>query len=163
MIKLDKKTNTLTRAAILLAVALVFQFVKMGQLITGSGINAVLIIATQICGLPWAAAIGVITPFMAVVLGVQPPALIPVVPFIIGGNILYAVAYSLLEKRSKIAGVGFAALLKFGLLYSAVNYFVNVKPPIKVALSFPQLLTALIGGAIALVIIQVLERTNKVE
>ncbi|MDD2481653.1 MAG: ECF transporter S component, partial [Lutispora sp.] len=72
-------------------------------------------------------------------------------------------AYSLLEKRSKIAGVGFAALLKFGLLYSAVNYFANVKPPIKVALSFPQLLTALIGGAIALVIIQVLERTNKVE
>lgn len=160
---MNKNTRTLTRAAILLAIALVFQFVKMGQLVTGSGINAVLIIAAEICGLPWAAAIGAITPFMAVVLGVQPPALIPVVPFIVAGNILYAAVYYLLKKRGKIIGVGFAALLKFGLLYSAVNYFIAVKPPIKVALSFPQLLTALIGGGIALIIIQVLNRINQTE
>lgn len=159
----DKSTKTLTRAAILLALALVFQFVKMGQLVTGSGINAVLIIAAQICGLPWAAAIGAITPFMSVVLGVNPPALIPVIPFIMAGNILYVAAYSILRTKGKIIGIGFAALLKFGLLYSAVNYFVAVKPPIKAALSFPQLLTALIGGAIALIIIRVLERTGKVE
>lgn len=158
---MNKTTKTLTRTAILLAVALVFQFVKMGQLITGSGINAVLIIAAQICGLPWAAAIGFITPFMSVVLGVHPPAMIPVVPFIVVGNVLYAAAYSLLKKRTRIGGVGFAALLKFGLLYSAVNYFLTVKPPIKVALSFPQLLTALIGGSIALIILQVLKKTDK--
>lgn len=160
---MDKKTNTLTRAAILLAIALVFQFVKMGQLVTGSGINAVLIVAAQICGLPWAAAIGAITPFMAVVLGVQPPALIPVVPFIVAGNILYAAAYSVLKKRGKIAAVGLAAMVKFGLLYSAVNYFLTVKAPIKAALSFPQLLTALIGGALALVILKFLNRDHSVE
>ena len=45
---MDKKTRTLTRAAILLAIALVFQFVKMGQIITGSGINGVLIIAAEV-------------------------------------------------------------------------------------------------------------------
>ena len=160
---IDKSTKTLTRAAILLAVALVFQFVKMGQLVTGSGINAALIVAAQICGLPWAAAIGAITPFMSVVLGVNPPALIPVVPFIVAGNILYVAVYSILKTKGKIMGVGFAALLKFGLLYSAVNYFVAVKPPIKVALSFPQLFTALIGGAVALIIIQVLNRINEAE
>ncbi|MCQ1528690.1 ECF transporter S component [Lutispora saccharofermentans] len=160
---IDKSTKTLTRAAILLAVALVFQFVKMGQLVTGSGINAVLIVAAQLCGLPWAAAIGAITPLMSVVLGVNPPALIPVVPFIVAGNILYVAVYSILKTKGKIMGVGLAALLKFGLLYSAVNYFVAVKPPIKVALSFPQLFTALIGGAVALIIIKVLDRTQKTE
>ncbi len=158
---MDKKTRTLTRTAILLAIALVFQFVKMGQLITGSGINAVLIIASQMCGLPWAAAIGLITPFMAVVLGVTPPVMIVVVPYIVCGNVLYVLTYSLLKKRSRIVGVGVAALLKFGLLYSVVNYFLTVKPPIKAALSFPQLLTALIGGIIALIIIKVLEKMDK--
>ncbi|WIV11763.1 ECF transporter S component [Proteiniborus sp. MB09-C3] len=158
---MNKKVGTLTRAAILLAIALVFQFVKMGQLVTGSGINAVLIIAAQICGLPWAMAIGFITPFMAVVLGVQPPAMIIVVPFIIAGNILYGTIYSLLKRRSKIIGVIAAAFIKFGLLYSAVNFFLTVNPPIKAALSFPQLLTALIGGSIALVVLQVLERIYK--
>ncbi|WP_352420229.1 ECF transporter S component [Proteiniborus sp.] len=158
---MNKKTKTLTRTAILLAIALVFQFVKMGQLITGSGINAVLIIAAQMCGLPWAAAIGLITPFMAVVLGVTPPAMIVVVPYIVCGNVLYVLTYSLLKKRSRVVGVAVAALLKFGLLYSVVNYFLTVKPPIKAALSFPQLLTALIGGSIALIILQVMERIDK--
>lgn len=158
---MDKKTNTLTRAAILLGIALVFQFVKMGQFVTGSGINAVLIVAASICGAPWAAAIGAITPFMAVILGVQPPALIPVVPFIIVGNIIYAVAFSLIKKYNKISGVIAAALLKFALLYFAVNFFVSVKPPIKAALSFPQLVTALMGGLIALVLIKILESVEK--
>lgn len=154
---MDKKTNTLTRAAILLGIALVFQFVKMGQYVTGSGINAVLIVAATVCGASWAAAIGAITPFMAVVLGVQPPALIPVVPFIVAGNIIYVAVFSLTKKYNKIAGVIVAALLKFALLYSAVNFFVIVKPPIKVALSFPQLATALAGGFIALLLIKVLK------
>ncbi len=158
---MDKKTGILTRAALLLAIALVFQFVKMGQLITGSGINAVLILAAQVCGLPWAMAIGFTTPFMAVVLGVQPSAMIIVVPFIIVSNILYATIYSLLKGRSRIIGVIAAAFAKFGLLYSAVNLFLTVQPPIKAALSFPQLLTALIGGTIALAVIKVTEKIEK--
>lgn len=160
---MDKKTRTLTRAAILLAIALVFQFIKMGQLITGSGINGVLIIAAEICGWPWSAAIGAITPFMALVLGVQPPAMVPVIPFIVAGNILYGGIYSIFKSRNKVIAVGFAAIIKFGLLYATVNYFVSVKPPIQAALSFPQLMTALIGGGIALIIIEVLNRSNKEE
>ena len=143
---ISKKTNTLTRAAILLAVALVFQFVKFGQLITGSGINAVLILAAHFCGLTWAAAIGAITPFMAFILGVQPPAIVPAIPFIMAANILYAAVYSILKNKNTILAVAFASVLKFGLLYTVVNYFIDVKPPIQVALSFPQLVTALIGG-----------------
>jgi len=158
---MDKKVNTLTKAALLLAIALVFQFVKMGQLITGSGINAVLILAVHICGLPWAIAIGFTTPFMAVILGVQPPAMIIAVPFIVAGNIIYATIYALMKKRNKIIGIIVAALAKFGLLYSAVNFILTVKPPIKAALSFPQLITALAGGTLALIIIQVIERIKK--
>ncbi len=159
--KMDKKTNTLTRAAILLGIALVFQFTKMGQFVTGSGINAVLIISASICGAPWAAAIGAITPSMSVVLGVHPPAMMVVVPFIMAGNILYAVVYSLIKRYNKIVGVIVAALIKFALLYSAVNFFIDVKPPIKAALSFPQLVTALTGGFIALALLKILKSAEK--
>lgn len=158
---MDKKVNVLTKAALLLAIALVFQFVKMGQFITGSGINAVLILATHLCGLPWAIAIGFITPFMAVVLGIQPPALIIVVPFIIAGNVIYSLIYFLLKRKSKAIAIIAAAYAKFELLYSAVNFILTVKPPIKAALSFPQIITALVGGTLALVIIQVIERIKK--
>jgi len=155
---ISKKTNTLTRAAILLAVALVFQFVKFGQLITGSGINAALIMAAHYCGLTWAAGIGAITPFMAFILGVQPPAIVPAIPFIMAANALYAAVYAMLKNKNVILAVAFAAVLKFGFLYTIVNYIIDVKPPIQVALSFPQLATALIGGAAAIIIINIMKR-----
>lgn len=90
---------------------------------------------------------------MAVVLGVQDYSC----TVYYSRNIIYAIIYALVRKRSKIIGIGFASFIKFGLLYSAVNFILTVKPPIKAALSFPQLVTALVGGMLAFVIIQVIE------
>lgn len=154
------KLNILTKAAILLAIAIVFQMVKLGQFFTGTGINAVLIIAASVCGPLWAAAIGTFTPVLALVLGVHPPALLPVVPFIVAGNIVYAVLYWLIQKKNRYLGVAGAALAKFALLYSVVNFLIAVKPPIKVALSLPQLVTAVAGGVLALIVLKALEKVN---
>ncbi len=154
------KLNILTKAAILLAIAMVFQLVKLGQFFTGAGINTVLIIAASVCGPLWAAAIGTLTPFLALALGVQPPAMLPVLPFIVAGNIVYAVLYWLIQNKNRYLGVAAASLAKFALLYAVVNFLITVKPPIKVALSLPQLVTAVAGGAIALIVLKALEKGN---
>ncbi len=152
----------LTKASMLLAVALLFQFIKLGQFFTGTGINATLIIAASLCGPWWAASIGAITPFFAVILGVLPPAILPVVPFIIISNILYAITFYYLKDKNQYAAIGTAAVLKFVLLYVVVNYFiVKVPAPIKLAMSSPQLVTAIAGGILGLIIIKIITRLQK--
>lgn len=149
------KLNLLTKAAVLLAIAIVFQLAKMGQYVTGTGINTVLITAVGICGLPWAAAIGLMTPVLAVLLGVQPPATVVLVPFIIAGNIIYSALFSIIRKYNDYIAILAAALAKFALLYTAANAIVSKLPaPVKLAFSFPQLITAISGGVIALVILR---------
>lgn len=153
------KPNLLTKAAVLLAAAIVFQLVKMGQYVTGTGINGVLITAVGACGLPWAAAIGIMTPMLAVLLGVQPPPTIVLVTFIMAGNTVYVVLFRILRKYNVYAGIIAAALMKFILLYTAANIIVEGLPaPIKLAFSFPQLITAIAGGAIGLVVLKAVSR-----
>lgn len=155
------KLNLLTKAAVLLAIAIVFQITKMGQYVTGTGINAVLITAVGVCGLPWAIAIGLMTPMMAVLLGVQPPPTIVLVPFIMAGNMIYVVLFRLLKKYNEYIGVIAAALAKFVLLYTAANIIVYKLPaPIKLAFSFPQLITAIAGGAVALIILKIVYKNR---
>lgn len=153
------KTNLLTKASILLAIAIVFQITKMGQYVTGTGINTVLITAVGVCGLPWAAAIGFMTPMLALLLGVQPPATVVLVPFIIAGNIVYVALFKILKKYNEYIGLVAAAFAKFILLYTAANIIVNKLPaPIKLAFSFPQLITAIAGGAIAIAVIKITKK-----
>ncbi|HWR61689.1 MAG TPA: ECF transporter S component [Clostridia bacterium] len=155
------KLNLLTKASVLLAIAIVFQLTKMGQYVTGTGINAVLVTAVGTCGLPWAAAIGLLTPALAVLLGVQPPATVVLVPFIMAGNIVYAALFSIIRKKNEFFGVLAAAFAKFILLYTAANIIVTKLPaPIKLAFSFPQLITALAGGIIAITIMKALKKAE---
>ncbi|HWQ29953.1 MAG TPA: ECF transporter S component [Negativicutes bacterium] len=154
------KLNLLTKASVLLAIAVVFQLTKMGQYVTGTGINAVLVTAVGTCGLPWAVAIGFMTPVLAVLLGIQPAATMILVPFIIAGNILYASTFRVLNKYNALVGVVAAAAAKFLLLYTAANIIITkLPPPIKLAFSFPQLITALAGGILAITIMKALKRS----
>jgi len=152
----------LTKASMLLSVALLFQFIKLGQFFTGTGINATLIIATSLCGPWWAASIGAITPFFAVILGVLPPAIVPIVPFIITSNILYVLTFYYIKDKNQYAAIGISAFVKFMLLYVVVHYIiVKVPAPIKLAMSTPQLVTAISGGILALIIIKIVKHLQK--
>lgn len=158
----NNRVYNLTKASMLLAVALLFQFIKLGQFFTGTGINATLIIAASLCGPWWAASIGAITPFFAVILGVLAPAILPIVPFIIISNMVYALTFYYLKDKNQYVAIGTAAFIKFILLYTVVNYIVTKVPaPIKLAMSSPQLVTAISGGILALIIIKFVKHLQK--
>ena len=152
---MNKKTLWLTRTAMLIALLLVLQSVTKGggQYVTGSCVNAVLAVAA------------LVSPFAAFLLGIG-PQLLPIVPAIALGNLVYvAVLWVILRKhklmsaRSVVAWI-VAAVCKFLTLYLVVvKLLCNVltlKPQqistFTTMFSWPQLVTALIGGGAALLV-----------
>lgn len=156
------RVRWLTRAALLLALALLFQSIKLGQAVTGPAVNAVLFIATVMLG-PWGAAgIGVLTPITAFFLGVLKPVLAPALPFIILGNAALALTFGYVRPTNRyLAAVG-ASVLKFAVLAAGVQYLlpllfqVQLPAPVTVALTWPQLLTALGGALVAFLVLEAL-------
>lgn len=160
----------ITRTAILLALAVVFQmlgrYIPLGpnsNFIVGPLVNACLLIAASAVGLWGAAIIAFITPFAAILTGATIP--LPFVPFIAIGNFLLVLCYYLLRKK-RITGLMAGALLKFSFLYAAVTIFLGlaqVKPQLAAVMYFtfgwPQLVTALLGGVIALIVTDYLKKS----
>ncbi len=146
----------LTRAALLLALALVFQSVRLGQAVTGPAVNAVLFIGSVLIG-PWgAAAIGLLTPVTALFLGVLKPVLAPAIPFIMAGNAVLALIFGYGRRVNVYLAAVAAAVVKFLLLSTAVLYIIQVPAPVSVALRLPQLFTALGGAVVAFLVLEVL-------
>jgi hypothetical protein len=150
----------LSRTAILLAIALVFQMGGFPQFITGPLINTVLYLAAMIVGWQGGMLIGILTPVIASIRGILPPPLTPLIPFIALGNSILVILFFWLLSKNKIAGIIIASLVKFLLLVSAVKLVVQVPPAIAQMMSLPQLITALAGGAIALVLAHFFKKAN---
>ncbi|MCX7885404.1 MAG: ECF transporter S component [Caloramator sp.] len=165
------------RSGLLLAFAIVFQAIgrnipSVNQFIIGPVINAILLIATFMCGIWWGVAIGALTPWTAWILGQLPQAMGPFIPFIALGNAIYVVAFGILrhyKKWGRVFGYLAGSVLKYLFLYiSALKliYLFKINLPVKVSsklavmMGIPQLITALLGGAIALVLIEMLLRRN---
>lgn len=161
------KTRFLTRTALLLAVAIAFQifgkFIPYNNFIVGPIVNAVLLVATAAAGLWSGVAISVIAPLVSAFTNKAAiaPLIIGFSPFIIIGNIIIVLAFHFLRKKNAVVAVGLGSVLKFGFLYAAISVFtsmVEMQPKVAATLtglfSWPQLFTALAGGAIALVILK---------
>lgn len=164
---MSKKTLWLCRTAVMIAVLVALQFVTkpLGQFVTGSCVNMVLVVAT-LCGGLWCGfTVALISPFAAFLVGVG-PALIQMVPAISVGNIVLVLVYAFVYKKldrawvRECAAVIAAAVLKFAALYLVV---VKLLLPVlglaekQVAVmsamfSWPQLVTALIGGVLGAVV-----------
>lgn len=140
----------ITRTGILLAIALVFQMGGFPQLITGPLVNTVLYLSAMIIGWQGGVLIGIFTPVIAAMRGILPPPLAPLIPFIALGNGALVALFFCLKSKSKILGIIIASVVKFLILVTAVNLLVQVPPPVAQMMSFPQFLTALAGGVIAL-------------
>lgn len=173
----EKQMNvkTITRAAILIAllVALQYATASMGQFVTGSCVNLVLAVAALFAGLWSGVAVALLSPFFAFLLGVG-PKLIQIVPFIALGNVVYVLVLALLGKRfgklpQILVAVVAAAVCKFATLFLVI---VRVVLPMlglpekqvqtmSVMFSWPQLVTALIGGCLALVVVPALKKAFK--
>ncbi|ADL07046.1 ECF transporter S component [Thermosediminibacter oceani] len=153
-------TKFLTRTALLLAVTLMLQYLKMPQLITGSLVNAMLLIAAGTVGVFSGITIGLLTPLIALLVGIL--KFPPMVPFIMAGNALYVWLYS--SQKNAVIGVLLAAVAKYAWLSISVIYIlkwfgVRVPPPVVQAFTLPQLFTALLGGAIGVTLIFLLQRS----
>lgn len=164
------KVKFMTRTAILLALTIVFQTLgrslplgQANQFITGSLVNACLIIAAASVGLWGGLAVSLLSPFGAILTGAPIPLLFA--PFIGVGNFILVLLFVLFKKQ-QILGVASGAVLKFGFLFASINLFVNwmnLPGPKATAMiatfSWPQLVTAIIGGAIALIVIKTIGKS----
>lgn len=159
---MDNKITTefITRTAILLALALVFQMglKGVGQPLVGPLVNFVLIISVITTDVLSGIIVGSLTPLIAFVFGIM--GFLPVVPFIIGGNILYVLSFDFFRKRlqktGNVFGIILSSIIKYVFLTITVKYLVTlfavVPPKVIAAFSIPQLYNALIGGSLALII-----------
>lgn len=146
------KINWITRTAILLTIALVFQMAGFPQFITGPIVNAILYLAAMSIGWSGGVVIGICTPIIAAMRGILPPPLAPLIPFIALGNGVLVVLFFWLQAKNRILGIIIASTVKFLILVTGVNLLVQVPPPVIQMMSFPQLITAVIGGLIALLV-----------
>ena len=180
---MNKKIRWITETAVMLALLISLQAITkpMGQLVTGSCVNAILAVATLVAGLSSGLTIALISPVLAFLLGIAPQIL--TVPAIMIGNSIYVVLLSALADKSgknlikQVIAWLVAAAAKFAALYAVVVWLIcgvlsenllasgMLKAPMLKALpatfSWPQLVTALIGGAVALLIVPVLRKALK--
>ncbi len=177
---MKKKILWITRTAVLLALLVCLQWVTkpLGQLVTGSCVNAVLAVAALFCGMGSGLCVALLSPVCAYLLGIAPQLV--TVPAIMAGNSVYVLLLALLAGKSlwrNIAAWLAASAAKLAVLYVlvvkvvcglAAGYLQQqglLKAPMLKALpgmfTWPQLFTALIGGAVALAITPVLRRAIK--
>ena len=179
---MNKKLRFVTETAIMLALLVSLQALTkgFGQLVTGSCVNAILAITVLVGGLGSGITVALVSPVLAFLLGIAPQIL--TVPAIMVGNTVYVVLLYVIAGNSKsivrkvIAWVA-AAVAKFAALYAIVVGLIcgvlsegllaagTLNEPMLKALpatfSWPQLITALIGGAVALLIVPVLRKALK--
>ena len=177
---MKKNVLWITETAVMLALLVSLQALTkpMGQLVTGSCVNAVLAVSALVGGLASGLTVALISPILAFLLGIAPQIL--TVPAIMVGNAVYVVLLVLLADKSgknmvkQVVAWLVAAGAKFAALYAIVVLLICgvlsesllsagvMKAPMLQALpatfSWPQLLTALIGGAVALLIVPVLHK-----
>jgi len=180
-----KKVLWITETAVMLALLVTLQALtkSMGQLVTGSCVNAVLAISVVLVGMSSGITIALISPVCAYLFGIA-PNFVTVLPIMIG-IVCFVVLLRLIAGkthkpiwRQPVALVT-AAGVKFGVLYLLVvkvicgiasgallgkklGDIVVLAPPMLKMLptmfAWPQLFTALIGGAVALLLTPVLRK-----
>jgi hypothetical protein len=187
-IPMQKKVRWITETAVMLALLICLQYAgsliphqMTKQLITGTFVNCVLAVATLYAGWGSGIAIALVSPVCACLLGIA-PNFITVLP-IMAGNVCYVVLLRLIAGKTgrpfwkQPVALAAAATVKFGVLYVLVVKIIcgvmaasllaagTLKEPMLKALpatfSWPQLVTALIGGGIALLIAPVIRKALK--
>ena len=176
---MSKKVRWITETAVMLALLVALQALTkpLGQLVTGSCVNAVVAVSVLLAGLSSGITVAVISPVLAYLLGIAPQLVS--VPAIMVGNTVFVVLLHFIAGENngigqRIAAWFIAAVAKFATLYilvvkiicglAAAPLLANgmLKEPMLKALptmfAWPQLITALIGGGIALLIVPVLRK-----
>ena len=182
MEKKKGQVRKIARTGLMIALLVTLQWITaptaafVGQYITGSCVNCVLVVATLLCGLYSGVFVAVISPFCAFLLNIG-PKLLQIVPAIALGNIVLVLCVHFLLGRAsltifqKVAGLVSASFSKFAMMYIAVvRVLIPVMGPaisekqattFVTMFSWPQMVTAFVGGTIALLMVPVLKKVIK--
>ena len=169
----NKRILWITETAVMTALLIVLQTATKagGQYVTGSCVNAVLAVSVLAVGVWSGAVVALLSPFFAFLLGIG-PQLLPIVPSIAVGNLVFVLLLGFLagERETPLwrkgAAWALAAGAKFAVLYLLVVKLLCTVLPLKepqiaafsVMFSYPQLITALVGGAAGLLLAPALRR-----
>ena len=170
------RTKWIAQTGIFLALLIIGQAVTRifgNQFVSGSVNNMLFILAVILCGISSAAVLAVVSPVIATILGIG-PQLWPLVPVIIAGNLVLVTLWRLIalkrperNKAFDILALILAAAAKFLVLYLAI---VKLVVPVILGLgepqagmvsalfSWPQLVTALLGGLFAMLLSPILSK-----
>lgn len=178
----NNKAIYITQTAVMLALLIVAQFLtrSFGQFVTGSIVNLILLVSVFVIGIYGGITVAVLSPFLAFLAGIG-PAIIHIIPFIAIGNALFVTIAWVIAKNSisnmstkgiliSSTGLAAASICKFlflwlGLVVVALPLIPGIKEKqaavISVSFSWPQLITALIGSILAMMIIPLIKKAVK--
>ncbi|HPR88340.1 MAG TPA: ECF transporter S component [bacterium] len=170
---MNPQTARLTRLVLLIAITLIIEMIGLPQFFTGPLVNMMLVLTTLISGVTGGMALGCITPLIALLRGQLPPVLAPFVPFILAGNALYVLLFGALRGRLAARplyswrawlGIVVGSAGKFLWLLGAARLLMplllsrSLPPAVIAMMTLPQLITALLGGLLALLFYALLVR-----
>lgn len=157
--------KNLIRAALLLALAIVFQSLRLmipippflTTFLIGSLVNACLLLTVELIGPGPAVLIAIITPFIAYF-----QQMLPLPVFILPvalGNSLFVLVYYAVRRQKILVQIGLAAVVKCMVLYGSFVWLLSLLtlPPFFVhgilfVMSWPQLVTGLLGGFLTMLV-----------
>lgn len=179
--KTHRRILWITETAVMLALLVAVQGVTSGlgnQFVTGSCVNLILAVTALVVGLWGGAVVAVVSPFLAFLFGIG-PKFIQLLPAVAAGNLVLVIVLSLVAGKEKlplwrnaVAWIG-AAAAKFAVLFVLM---VKILVPALVSggvipqkasavlatqFSWPQLVTALIGGGLALLVTPLIRKAIK--
>jgi hypothetical protein len=172
----------ITQTAIFIALLVSAQAVTrpLGQFVTGSCVNFILVSSCFLAGLPSAAVVAIVSPVFAfMIIGI--PVFPLLIPFMMAGNFVLVAAIHFISgnafaslDRSAYGRICVAAaagsVLKFlvlyiGIVHIALSFIPDIRQPqieaMAATFSWPQLVTALIGSSLAIASMPYLSRAMK--
>lgn len=141
--------------ALLVTVGAIAPFAH-NQLVTGTIVNATLFLSVLFFGFRKAAVVAIAPSMITFAIGLFPAAMAFFIPYIIMSNLLLMGMCASAAKLPHAFRIALAAGAKFALLFSMSHLFVigfmgqSASSAFATAMSFPQLITALLGGLIAM-------------
>jgi len=138
----------------------ILPFYIHNQIVTGSLVNAGLLVSLPLLGMPTTLVLCIVPSVIALTRGLLPMAFAPILPFIMIGNALYVGIFNVFSKK-KITGAVAASGVKFIFLFSVgqllLSHIVvpNLFQKASLMLGWFQLITALLGAGIAVSIVKI--------
>ena len=161
---LDKKTAVnVTKFVGLLGIAVVLPLFHQ-QWLTGPMVNAVLFIAVFLVGLRNAMLLALLPSVIALSVGLLPPVLAPMIPFIMISNVIMIMTFDRFKEKDFWSGIVISSIFKFLFLWSTSSLVVSLVIKKELAssiasmMSWPQLFTAIVGGIIAYIFLKSIKK-----